>query len=96
MFGRLFTKMVSEDNHFYKCYDNNAFISCCTKGVSFGDNISSVGSESLYVKRLLVWVFFPRTSCGIYGCSIDIRFQVWRIVGMATIDPSSNSSTLEG
>jgi hypothetical protein len=41
-----------------RCYDNNAFVSYCVKGVSFVDKISDEGFEILSLKRLPIQVFF--------------------------------------
>jgi hypothetical protein len=55
-FDKIFTRIVLKESMLYRCYDNDALISCCTRGVSFGNKISNVGSKYLFPEVLPVQV----------------------------------------
>jgi hypothetical protein len=57
-FDKIFTKITLEESLSCKCYNNEALISCCAKGVSFKDKIFYVDFKFLSPKGLLVWVHF--------------------------------------
>ncbi len=57
-FDKIFTKIVSEESLSCKCYNNEALVSCCARGVSFGDKIFGVGFKSLSPVGLSIWVLF--------------------------------------
>ncbi len=54
MFDIIFIGIVLKESHLCRCYDNNAHVSCYTKGVSFGDKIFDVGFEFLSPKGFSV------------------------------------------
>jgi hypothetical protein len=89
--------MGSEENHSCKCCDNNAFVSYCTRKVSFYDNISSMGFEFMSPKGLLVWVFlFEDSMWNLVFTLPTCVFEMWKIEDMAVTSLSFSSSTPEG
>jgi hypothetical protein len=74
-FGKIFIGIVLKESLSCKCWDNEGLVFCYIGGVSFGsfgDMISSVGFESLFPKRLPVWVLFRRLGVGFGVRSIDM------------------------
>ncbi len=58
MFGRLIIGFILEESPSCICCNSDVLMSCCTKGVSFNDNISNVGFKSLSLKGLPIKVLF--------------------------------------
>jgi hypothetical protein len=57
-FNKIFTKIVSKESLSCKCYNDEVLVSCCARGVSFGDKIFGVGFKFLSPIGLSVRVLF--------------------------------------